>query len=306
MEYPLANKANLDSNLPAAPGGRVNVAWQLDPTTGNTSGNVPAGASIALKVNGAANAVQTILNLISGGNITLTDNGTGGVIVAATVPSAIALKTGGVNNPSQSVLNLVAGSNISLTSGAGGLVTVAATGTITGANNFVSQNSSIEAASSTANNMKGFVLIPLVNMKLTGLQALMGAMASTVNAQFMIYQLTSVAAPTITSVIYTGTINAGIAGSGQGIFDNLSGSPIALAAGSVYALVVQMSNQVAAFVNPITTVNNNLWQCMGFSPVGNGIGHLVTSPTVNPAIGATLTLTATPAATYNLQLATQF
>lgn len=41
------------------------------------------GTSITLKTNGNNNAVQSILNLLAGSNVTLTDNGEGGVTIAA-------------------------------------------------------------------------------------------------------------------------------------------------------------------------------------------------------------------------------
>lgn len=44
-----------------------------------------SGQSVALETNGVLNAVQTLLNLIAGGNITLTSDGLGGVTIAASV-----------------------------------------------------------------------------------------------------------------------------------------------------------------------------------------------------------------------------
>lgn len=41
------------------------------------------GATLALEVDGTANVIQTLLNLIAGTNVTLTDNGAGGVTIDA-------------------------------------------------------------------------------------------------------------------------------------------------------------------------------------------------------------------------------
>lgn len=48
-------------------------------------GGGSGGSSIVLETNGVPNAVQTLLNLIAGGNITLTANGVGGVTITASV-----------------------------------------------------------------------------------------------------------------------------------------------------------------------------------------------------------------------------
>jgi len=45
------------------------------------------GSSVQFKTNGVLNAVQTLLNLIAGGNITLTADGAGGVTITASVSS---------------------------------------------------------------------------------------------------------------------------------------------------------------------------------------------------------------------------
>jgi hypothetical protein len=46
-----------------------------------------SGSSVQFETNGVLNAVQTLLNLISGSNITLTANGSGGVTITASVSS---------------------------------------------------------------------------------------------------------------------------------------------------------------------------------------------------------------------------
>ncbi len=67
-----------------------------------TAGTGGSGTSIALKVNGTANGSQTVLNLVAGAAITLTDNGSGNVTVAvqnatSTNPGAVQLPAGQTN-----------------------------------------------------------------------------------------------------------------------------------------------------------------------------------------------------------------
>ncbi len=87
----------------------------------------PPAATIMLETNGALNAIQTLLNLISGANITLTADGAGGVTIASTSTSVL-LETNSVANASQSILNLIAGTNVTITDGGGGAITIAASG----------------------------------------------------------------------------------------------------------------------------------------------------------------------------------
>src|SRR5271154_1128788 len=49
------------------------------------------GTTITLETNGVANAIQTLLNLIAGGNITLVSNGLGGVTISASVSNIPAI-----------------------------------------------------------------------------------------------------------------------------------------------------------------------------------------------------------------------
>lgn len=86
------------------------------------------GSSLLLEVDGTPNADQTILNLISGTNITLTDNGVGGVTIDASLPTPLLLEVNGTPNGSQTLLNLIAGTNITLTDDGLGGVTIDATG----------------------------------------------------------------------------------------------------------------------------------------------------------------------------------
>src|ERR1017187_8158478 len=105
---------NFIDTVPAAPAGYTNVRWQTD-GSGNDSAYVPTSiltdvntfitslipgdvlvwngsdwvnavppSGLALEVNGTPNVVQSLLNLIAGSNITLTDNGLGGVTIAST------------------------------------------------------------------------------------------------------------------------------------------------------------------------------------------------------------------------------
>lgn len=57
-----------------------------------------AGNSVQLETNGVPNAVQTLLNLIAGGNITLTANGIGGVTIAASVSNIPQIVQSGNNS----------------------------------------------------------------------------------------------------------------------------------------------------------------------------------------------------------------
>jgi hypothetical protein len=67
-----------------APGGAtVPVDIHIDPNSGS-------GSSITLKTNGANNGSQTILNLKAGAGINITDDGSGGVTVAASASSTAA------------------------------------------------------------------------------------------------------------------------------------------------------------------------------------------------------------------------
>jgi hypothetical protein len=86
-----------------------------------------AVTNIALKTNGTANGSQTILNLKNGTNITVSDDGLGGITITAT--GGVTLKTNGTANGSQSILNLKAGSNVTLADdGLGGVTIAAASG----------------------------------------------------------------------------------------------------------------------------------------------------------------------------------
>lgn len=88
------------------------------------------GGSVTLETNGVTNGDQALLNLAAGTNVTLTDNGSGTITIAAAGGSGIALKTNNTNNASQTVLNLTNGSNITVTDAGAGAVTIALSGTV--------------------------------------------------------------------------------------------------------------------------------------------------------------------------------
>jgi hypothetical protein len=119
----------LNSTTPAPPDGKINITWQTD-STGNISAYVPTGggSGITLKTDGSTNGSQSILNLVAGGNVALSDNGSGNVTVSSSGGTSIALKTDGVTNGSQSLLNLISGTNVTLIDNGSGGVTVNASG----------------------------------------------------------------------------------------------------------------------------------------------------------------------------------
>lgn len=114
---------NGNSNITAATSGQVQSvigAGVYDPA------GTAANLAPKFETNGNLNSNQAVLNLVAGGNITLTNTTNGNVVISSTTSGGanIALETNGVLNSDQAVLNLVAGSNISLTN-SGGNVSVA-------------------------------------------------------------------------------------------------------------------------------------------------------------------------------------
>lgn len=106
-------------------GGRVQQVY-ADQSIGLGSGS---SSTLTLQTNGVPNTLQTILNLISGTNVTLTPDGSGGVTIAASGGGAgTTLQTNGVNNTLQTLLNLKNGSNITIASDGVGGVTITGTG----------------------------------------------------------------------------------------------------------------------------------------------------------------------------------
>jgi len=94
-------------------------------TIGVLSGTGTPCNSLTVETNGTPNASQTILNLINGTKISITDGGSGNVTISNTY--TFALQTGGTPNGSQSLLNLAAGTGISVVDGGSGTVTISST-----------------------------------------------------------------------------------------------------------------------------------------------------------------------------------
>lgn len=99
---------NLNDTTPAAPSGKKNVKWQAgsptgtDPVTGLPVKPVSAytDAPLELQTNGTDNGSQAKLNLKAGSNVTITDDGTGGVTVAA---------ESGMSNPMTTAGDMIVG-----------------------------------------------------------------------------------------------------------------------------------------------------------------------------------------------------
>jgi len=81
-----------------------------------------SSGSLVLETNGTPNGSQTLLNLIEGTGIILTDGGTGGVTIA----SDLTFQVNGSPTPTQTLLNLVAGTGITITDSGAGDVTFSA------------------------------------------------------------------------------------------------------------------------------------------------------------------------------------
>ena len=97
--------------------------------TPNSAGGGNGSEEITLQTNSVNNGSQSILNLHAGSNVTLTDNGSGQITIAASGGgSSLVLQTNETPNGSQTLLDLHAGSNITLTDNGSGQVTIAASG----------------------------------------------------------------------------------------------------------------------------------------------------------------------------------
>jgi len=96
---------------------------------------LPGGSSsLTVQVNGVAGS-QTLLDLIAGTGMTISDDGSGHVTLTSSGGSGGAtLETNSTNNASQTLLNLVNGTNIALVNTTGGTVTISVTGAIARAN----------------------------------------------------------------------------------------------------------------------------------------------------------------------------
>ena len=93
-------------------------------TPNNVISWTPPLQPLALQTNETPNGLQTLLDLHAGSNITLTDNGSGRVTLAATVPGGLVLQTNETPNGSQALLDLHAGTNVTLTDNGSGRVTI--------------------------------------------------------------------------------------------------------------------------------------------------------------------------------------
>ena len=85
----------------------------------------PSPQPLVLETNGTENGSQTLLNLKSGTNISITDDGSGDVTISGS--AALTLETNGTPNGSQTLLNLEEGTGVSLTDNGSGQLTVAST-----------------------------------------------------------------------------------------------------------------------------------------------------------------------------------
>ncbi len=94
-------------------------------------GNVASGSGVSyplLEHNGVPNGSQSILNLIAGSNISITDNGIGGLTFNVATPTTLLLEHNGTVNGSQTLLNLIGGTNTTITDNGSGGITIASSG----------------------------------------------------------------------------------------------------------------------------------------------------------------------------------
>ncbi len=87
----------------------------------------PSIQATQLEVNDTPNVVQTLLNLEAGTNVTLTDEGDGGVTIDVSIPAGSTFEVGGTHLTSQAVVNFQAGSGIGITNPSAGNVAIANT-----------------------------------------------------------------------------------------------------------------------------------------------------------------------------------
>lgn len=88
---------------------------------------VTALKQLTLETNYGLNGSQTLLNLVAGANILLSDNGAGDITISSTGGrgTSLTLEINGALNGSQTLLNLVAGLGITLTDDGAGDITIA-------------------------------------------------------------------------------------------------------------------------------------------------------------------------------------
>jgi hypothetical protein len=101
----------------------LNLVSGSNVTIVNTSGGIDTISSAypIFQTNTVNNLSQATLNLTNGANVTLTNGSLGNVSIASAYPT---FQTNGVNNSSQALLNIVQGTNITVTNTSGGVVTI--------------------------------------------------------------------------------------------------------------------------------------------------------------------------------------
>lgn len=154
-----------------------------------------------LETNEVENGDQTLLDLHAGANISLSDNGSGRVTIAATgIVTPLTLETDGVVNGSQTILNLKSGDNITVTDdGVGGV-------TITGA--------TAPDPTPIFNNIHGVIAVPAsANRTDIGVTSVAGSTQGDVNATSTEPNYVSSTTNTSTSA---GRSGVGVSGTGSG------------------------------------------------------------------------------------------
>lgn len=149
---------NLSNTTPAAPAGNVNISWQSD-SNGNVSAYAPSPSeAITLQTNGVDTSSQSVLNLVSGNNVTITNTSGGNVTISANMSggggSNLVLETNGTLNSNQDLLNLIAGANVTLTN-SGGNVTISANASGSGSNIALMNNGNVNSSQSVLNLTSG-------------------------------------------------------------------------------------------------------------------------------------------------------
>lgn len=126
LQQLLANAASTDTNA-ASIATLQSLVATLQAAVNALEGEI--GAPLVLETNYARNGSQTLLDLVAGANIVLSDNGAGDITISSTGGrgTALTLETNGTANGSQTLLNLVAGANITLIDDGAGNITIAIT-----------------------------------------------------------------------------------------------------------------------------------------------------------------------------------
>lgn len=323
---------NLNNTVPAVSAGAQNVLWQkgsqtgTDPASGygifpvsayvldmvgdsgsgGTDGLVPAppsgsaAASKFLKADGTWEVPGGTSTPPGGSSSDLQYNNAGafGGITGATSDGTNLMVT--TQSPGDNTTK--AASTAFVTAAVGGGSTNTYTSSIAGGT---------QADSSGFTAMKGIIIQCAVSLKVKMIFAMLWETATATPAveyQLMIYQITSGGSPTISAIVYTGSLHTpSPAGSPFQILDNLGSAPVSLTSGDTYAVVLQAPNQSGTFALPIAEFSTSgLWRCAGFqSSVGSNIGNIVENAAVNPSVGASLTI-ATASSVYDIQLGVSF